>query len=470
MFATEQDRINYILSACAKSGLTTEQIIKNEIGEFLHADTRHLMLAGERYYSFDMDIMHEKIRDNPNRKNNRLLHGFMRKLVDQKTDYLLSKPFSIRTQNSQYLKLLNQTFSKGFQKNLIKLGKEAINKGIAWLQIYFKDNQIAFKVLPSEEIIPLWEDNDHTSLGGIIRVYERTEYEGNQKHRIRHVEYWSLDGVSYYVFRGGNLIPDVESPAESHFTIDGKPYNWQRIPIVPFKYNSDEIPLIKGLKSLIDDYNFQKSTIADLLADIPNFIYVLKNYGGQNLAEFLQDLKESNAIKVDDNGGVDKLQADINTSAFEAYQKICRKDIYEFGRGIDTQNDDLGNASGVAMKFRYADLDMDANALETEFRGSLDEVLWFVGRYFVLMGLGDYTNEDVSFVFNRDIIINESEAIAECVASVGIVSQKTILANHPWVENVDAEIREIATESESKNNNQPLDGEIGGTETEECNR
>ena len=37
-----------------------------------------------------------------------------------------------------------------------------------------------------------------------------------------------------------------------------------------------------------------------------------------------------------------------------------------------------------------------------------------------------------SYIFNRDIITNESEAIQDCQNSVGILDSQTIREQHPW--------------------------------------
>lgn len=66
----------------------------------------------------------------------------------------------------------------------------------------------------------------------------------------------------------------------------------------------------------------------------------------------------------------------------------------------------------------------------------------FLDAYFRLKGLGDFTGEEFSVVCNRDIIVNETEAISNARNSVGLLSEKTIVANHPWVEDAEAELRQ----------------------------
>lgn len=437
---TETDRINKIIEISSKTGLTIDQIIYKEIQEWLQSPIRKDMVLGERYYRCEVGT--------DAGKDIILKDGIVRKLVKQKTDYLLSKPFSIDAQNDKYLSLLNDTFSNAFFRQIKKLGKEAVNKGLGWLHVSFEDSKLVFSVIPSEDVIPLWSDSAHTILDGIIYLYRREEYSGTTKELVTHVEYWDSTGVKRYIYNMYGLVPDVEMGDSSHFAVNGTPYNWQRVPFVAFKYNDDEMPLIHCIQSLVDDYNGQKATIANLLKDVPNFIYILKNYGGTDLAEFITGLSEYRAIKTEGDGGVDKLQADINISAFDTYQSIARKDIYEFGRGVDTQSADLGNASGVALKFRYADLDMDCNDMDTEFSAALQDLLYFVNYYYAIMGYGNFSGEQVDFVFNRDIIINEEEAIQECMASKDIISDETIVANHPWVTDAQEELKKLKQQRE----------------------
>ncbi|MCR8983265.1 phage portal protein, partial [Brevibacillus laterosporus] len=61
---------------------------------------------------------------------------------------------------------------------------------------------------------------------------------------------------------------------------------------------------------------------------------------------------------------------------------------------------------------------------------------------------GDFSNETVEFIFNRDILINETDAITNAKDSVGIISDETIVANHPWTTNAQEELARKKKERE----------------------
>ena len=474
--------IDKILSDGANSVMTLEEIIQEEIKEWYSSKERRLMLDGQKYYKGDADILNRKrmaigedgeLEEVTNLANNKLIHNFVRKLVDQKVGYLLSKPLSVQTKNEQYKKILDDVFNKSFMRLIKNLGKDAVNKGIAWAQVYYNsEGQLRFKRLPSEEIIPLWKDSEHTKLDAIIRVYEVIVYEGHTKKTVQKVEYWDTKQVLRYVNYNGKLIPDVEALEDKgHFSmVDDKgnkqSFTWSKVPFVYFKYNDEEQPLIKFVKSLVDDYDRNKSDNSNNLEDLPNSIYVLKDYDGENLGEFRRNMALYRAVKVTGDGGVETRNLGINVEAYKTHIEQTRKDIYEFGRGVDTQSDKFGNSpSGIALKFLYNDLDMDCNIIETEFQASLEYLLWFIDQHLINTGQGDFINENVEFIFNRDTLINETDSINNCKSSVGIISDETIVSNHPWA--TKDELEKIKRQKEEDYNsypNFPLDYEGEGNE------
>lgn len=484
--STDQGQeIQKIIADGKLSELDIIDIINQEVGEWENSEDLEWMHIGERYYRNNTDIKKRErmaigesgtLEPVANLANNKLANAFTRKLVDQKVGYLLSKPMSISADNGNYEKFLEPYFGKKFKRQIQSLGTEAINKGIAWLHVYYDDaGKLSFMIIPSEQCIPIWRDAAHTELQAMIRTYQVEVYEGKQKKTITKTEWWDTNGVRRYDKDGVAFIDDVQYmssfeayiraiknlPEDEELEIgnlyphvisgsNGQGFNWEKVPFIAFKYNDDELPLIRIIKELVDDYDQQKSDNANNLEDLPNSIYVVKNYGDVNGADFRKNISIYRVVFVGDDGEVKTVNIEINTEAFKDHQDRNRKDIYEFGRGVDTQTDKIGNASGVALKFLYADLDLDCNIIENQFQAALEQLQWFIDTDLKNKGLGDFFNEEVDFIFNRDIIINETEAITNSKDSVGIISNETIVANHPWTTNTREEMKRIKKEKESE--------------------
>ena len=142
------------------------------------------------------------------------------------------------------------------------------------------------------------------------------------------------------------------------------------------------------------------------------------------------------------------LNTPLDTTAIDAHLNRLRRDIYDAGNGVDMQDENLGNASGVALKFRYAGLDSDAMDMATEFVAAMEDLVWFIRTDMAAKGMGDYTNTKFDIVFNTDIIINEAETITAAKNSVGVISDETIVANHPWVTDAVEEMNKLKKQKE----------------------
>ena len=433
------------------------------LNEWLFSPRRAEQLLAEKYYDGDHDILRRERKvigsdgnliPINNVANNKLVDNLYRKLVDQKTNYVLGKPLTIATEKDEYVKELTKVFNKKVHRQLRVLARYAVNGGIAWLYPYYDENkQFHLMVFPAHEICPIWKDKSHTELGGALRYYKEVVYEKNGGSTVfEHVDLFAIEGIKHYRRNGGAL---VETGFTSYMTVEGENYAWERLPIIPFKYNDTETPLIRGVKCLQDALNQVLSDFQNNMEEDPrSTILVLKNYDGTNIPEFRQNLATYGVIKVTTvdgvQGGVETLNVEVNAQNYQAILMQLKRAIVENGRGFDAKEERMdGDPNQMNIESMYTDIDLDVNAMETEFQAGFEELKWFIDQYIINKGKGDYTEEEVEFVFNRDIFINEDAKIENCVKSSGIISRKTILTRHPWVTNVEHELRQIEEDKQA---------------------
>jgi SPP1 family phage portal protein len=445
------------------SRITDERFIELEIQRFKASRKRREMINGEKYYEGNHDILSRKrtvigadgkLEEVKNLPNNRIVDNQYGKMVDQKKNYLLGQPIVFNTENDIYTKLLKKMFNKKFLRLMKNVGEDALNTGIGWIFIYYNEHgEFTFKRFKSYEIIPGWKDAEHTQLDYVIRLYEVIVYEGIQEKVVEKVEVYDENGIYRFILDGGKLIPD-EMPFSNYFTtideddeqVIEQGWNWSKIPLIPFKYNAKEIPLIKKVKTLQDGLNIILSNFQNNMEeDARNTILVLVNYDGENLGEFRKNLATYGAVKVktvDGSGGdLKTLQVEVNSENYKVIIEIFKKAIIENAKGYDAKDDRLsGNPNQMNIQSMYSDIDLDANEMETEFQASFEELLWFVNVHLFNVGLGDFEQEEVEIIFNRDIMISESEVITNIKDSVGILSDETLVANHPWVDDPQSEL------------------------------
>ena len=244
-------------------------ILKNEISRWKLSPERIMRIKGSLYYNGSHDILKRKrlaIGDNgelqeiDNLPNNRIVDNQYAKLVNQKTNYLFGQPFVVSAENKIYLENLKRIFNKRFMRTIKKAGRIMMNSGIAWLHpFYDRTGELNFKIFPGYEILPFWEDDEKTKVSLAVRVYITEEYRGNGiKADVERAEVYAPTGVYGFILDGESLNYMDDSSCNAYVNVEGKEYNWDRIPLIPIKYH-EGVPLLKRVKSLQDGINVMLS-------------------------------------------------------------------------------------------------------------------------------------------------------------------------------------------------------------------
>lgn len=483
-FGMETKRVNDIINAGAKKKLTDLAFLEREITKWLESPERKMMLTGDAYYDYEQAINHRKRmvivdsvgkdrnrqavwKENKELPNNHDCDNQYAKMVDQKVNYLLSKPVTLQCENDAYVDALKQVFNKRFQRTLKNLGKDAYNCGIGWLYPYYDEKgKFRIKKFNPWEILPFWADDEHTELDFAVRIYTVQVYDGDREKDKIYVDVYDTNGIHHLEYDGSLPVGErlrkdystyhfeVEDESKADGTFED--YNWERVPLIPFKAYSNEMPLVKKVKPLQDAINKILSDFDNSMEENAsgNSIIVLKNYGGTDLGEFRRNLSEFRAIKVKTSdgmdGGVDTLEIEVNAENYKIILELLRKALISNAKGYDVNDlKSAGSPNEMTIKSVYSDIDMDANETETEFQASFEDLLWFVNQHLSNSGAGNFDNEDIDIIFNRDMLVVESDVISNIKNSVGILSTETLISQHPWVKgNAKEELDRIRKEKE----------------------
>jgi len=430
------------------------------IGDLIKEHKTDKMVEGVKYYHNENEILDRKITyfdENGNEKvdleaiNHQVPHNWHKLLVDQKVSYLLGKPLTVSAEPEEFQKLINEHLDEEFDDKIKEVGKNSSNKGVEYLHPYINEaGEFKFVILPAEQVIPIYDTDYQETLVGFIRYYPVYV---NEEKRLR-AEFWTKEDVTYYVQDPSGLFQlesmEGQDNPSAHYYIDGTGYGWDAVPLIEFRNNEERYPDLKYYKKLIDVYDMVVSDMTNDLAGVQKLIYVLRGYGGQDLNEFMANLRYYRAIKTDGQGGVDLLQADIPVEAIEKYLEKAEENIFLFGQGANIKTDRFGQSpSGVALKFIFHLLDQKADTMARKFSFAIKGFIWFLKEYLSITG--QYTAPEgalnsVHVTFNKSMLVNELEKVQIALQSEGLASRETRVANHPWVENEHEELKKLDEE------------------------
>lgn len=471
--------------------VTDWRFLELEIQRWLKSRTRRQQLEAERYYDGRQKILkvkreavdeYGKLQEVKFLPNNKIVDNRYVKMVDQITNFETGQPFTFDTDmtaegSEAYAKELTRVFGKGALRTFRRLTKHAVNEGIAWLYVWPQEEELRFSVFPASEVLPFWKDAEHTELDCAVHFYSIYEYDANEnKSIVHHVEVFHGGGIDRFIWENNTLKNDFNTSPSPYLTVeaDGKTqgYNWTRCPLIPFKFNDSEEPLLNRCKCLQDALNTILSIFMNRMEeDVHNTILILKNYDGEDLAEFRRNLMLYGVVKVSSydggDGGLETLTVEVNAQNYELIVKLLQKAIIENCGGFDAKDERMsGNPNQMNIQSMYADIEITANGLETEFQAAFEQLLWFVCQHLKQTGKGDFERIRADVVFNRDMMVNESEVIKNCKESLGLISLETILNNHSWVKNAAEEKERIKKEEEEARQSDPYASAFIGGRTD----
>ena len=460
------------------------EVIKKLIRKYQvgHTDFVRQIAKARAYYRNETDIMFPSLKEEREKKekplrnaDNRIPFNFHGLLVNQKASYMFTAPplFDLgeKKANKDLVKFLGDKYPKVCKDLCI----EASNCTVGWLHVWCdKKSTWKYAIVPAEQVIPVWSDSLEKELLGVFRNYQNIDDDTGDTYII--YEYWNETECAAYRLKAGDeleqLLPYqmfLVDPMLCEYA-DTYQHGVGEVPFFPFFNNNIDTDDLKNIKPLIDVYCKVFSGFVNDLEDIQEVIFVLTNYGGADLGQFLRDLKDYKAIQIEsegdgDHSGVSTLTIELPVEAREKLLEITRKCIFEQGMGIDPDPQNFGNSSGVALKFLYALLEQKAGLQETEFRLGFGQFIRCVCR---LNGI-PIKDDTIVQTWTRTSVQNDQELSQIATQSKGIVSDETIVAHHPWVDDPEKEMELLQKQedagaaeiSEMFPKNEPGDGNDG---------
>lgn len=457
----------------------TEDLLKKFISDDMKSNAKKTMIEADKYMGVEnskisgrrkmMQLVDEDnnpyIKDDFSKANNKARHAYLQELINQCTNFLAGKQMRI-----DYKKEVTDEVKEEIDDELYKKNNFVgfIQKNIDQLQLYGKTfmrivkdekGNNKFVTYDPKEMIMFYNEFEEPVLA--IRYYTRVELvEDMGKKKPKEVKYaevynsskkdtWKVNKKGKYektntenVYANKVTFKDEKGDVLKE---DINPIESPVFPIIEWRFNDLCIPTITAIKDFIDLQDTNLSDLANNVEDIQDAIWILENYNGQNLKEFMEDLKVKKAVKVGQGGNARPETVEIPIQAREKLYELCNKNIYKFGFGINfSDRENIGNVSGVALKWSYAPLEQKGNCIENNGQEPLNN---FFNILFMLMGV-DYDSNDLEFHFVRSMIANEQEITSTVMSASSQLSQKTILENLPMVKDVEEELNRLEEDTE----------------------
>lgn len=379
----------------------------------------------------------------PSKPNNKIANAYASYITDTLVGYFIGEPVTYTSNDNVLIQDLNMILEYNDEADEnAELAKNASIYGVAYEMLYLseEDKMIRFKALNPKEVIPIFDKTVEQNLLAVMRYYEDYDYVEDNTYTI--VEVIDSKMVRRYKLDTGLSL------------LEEYPHYFSMVPVAIFKNNEDETGDFEQVISLIDAYDKMES---DSLNDFEYFVDAyLALYGFTADSEDIAKMKENRVLLMDEGTSAEWLVKQTSDAYVENMKNRLDKDIHKFAKCPNMSDEEFAsNASGIAIKFKLLGTENLVSIKERKFKRGLQQRLELMSMINSVLREG-FDWRAIDIVFTRNIPSNDTD-IANMVNTLkDIVSEQTLLAQIPFVDDVQTELERVKTEREENKELNPF--------------
>lgn len=178
--------------------------------------------------------------------------------------------------------------------------------------------------------------------------------------------------------------------------------------------------------------------------------------------EDLITMKENRVLILDNDSSAQYLTKSISDTEVNNILSNLNDSIHKIANSPDFNDEKFWASSGVALKYKLVGFENKASAIEGNMRKALQKRIELISA--ILNLKGDDAWRDIDIVFTRNLPQNIEETATIINSFRGLVSDRTLLAQIPFVVDVDEELAQLQKEKEE---NMSMYSFASGSTTEE---
>ena len=416
----------------------TPPIIGKIIRKF-NSDVAPAIKRAKGYYEGRGQAIMRRANPDPTRPNNRIVKNYCKTIVENFQGYLTGNPVTYAGTDgvdiTPILDILNANDVINADSEFLQ---EGLVSGIAYELCYVnEDNERKFKGLDSLQVVPVYSNDLDERLLYAIYFYPIQNWYDELAPQVWGVSVYTESDVFHY---------EATNDFNSFTLLDVEPHYFGEVPVVVFDLNRENTPIFEPIVSLQDAYN---KLLSDEVNDFEAFVdayMVLKNITAT--ADELAEMKASRTILIDGESDVSYLTKNISDTQIQNLLDNLNVSIHTVSNSPDFSSEEFnsGVSSGIALQFKLVGFNNIASNIEARFRKALEKRIELINQILELVDT-DTFQVDISFKHNLPTSILDTVQVVNSLR--GLVSDETLLAQIPFIKDVDEELERLHGEEES---------------------
>lgn len=405
----------------------------------------------DNYYKGKHLILNKFYADS-SKECNHIVTNFCKIIADTYNGYICGKPVSY-TSNDNIEDVQEAINYNDDNSENISWCMNALIYGIGYeLQWIDKNAQVRYSQVSPLNAFAVYDNTLDCELLNFVRWYKADNFDDMSDEYI--LEVYSASDIQRYKT---NSLMSSFTPIE---TIN---HHFGDVPVSVFKLNEAAESIFHSIITLNDAYNeLQSSEIDDFNAWVDAYLALI---GVDADPEDIAAMKENRVLILPEGASATWLVKNASDTQIVNMLDNIKKNIFKVTACPDMADDNFLAQSGTALAYKLVGFENVASGIVARFTKAIQRRIELICNILNLKA-SDAVWRDININFVRNLPVNTTEIIQLINQLKGTVSDKTLLSQLPFIDDIDSEIEAVEAQK-ARNMDLYTFGNNNHTHTEE---
>lgn len=388
----------------------------------------------KNYYDGKQAILNKNYTD-ASKPCSRVVTNYCQDIADAYCGYLASPNYISYNSFNDITSIMEVLNYNDYQSEDSDFLLDALKYGIAYELMYLDNEaQVRFRLINPLTAFAIFDDTLTGDLLYFVRMYKANDWNESDTYNV---DVYSDYSIKHYTMAGYNGNLTFVAEEAHHFS--QCPANVFSLP--------DEKAIFDCILSLQDAAN---EILSDEIDDYSAFCDAYLSLTGADIdAEGVAMMKENRVLVLPEGAAAAWLTKNANDTQVENILKRIHDNIYRIAKCPDFSSETFvgGVSSGIAIRYRLTGMETRAAAICARMKKALQRRIEIICGIASLK-LGEEVFRDIDISFTRNIPEDNTSIVNLVNALKGTVSDATLLAQIPFVKDVQAELEAVKTQKQ----------------------
>ena len=390
----------------------------------------------KNYYDGAQAIIN-KIYSDPTKPCNKTVINYCKNIVDSYCGYLATPSHISYSSSEDIEEIMSILRYNDYQSEDADFLLDALIYGTAAELMYIDSHsQTRFRMINPTQCFGVYDDSLTGDLMYFVRFYKANEWDNTDTYKV---DVYSDYDIKHYTMTGTNGM--------SLTFVSEEPHYFSQCPANIF-YLPDEKSIFDCVMSLQDAANeLLSSEIDDYSAFCDAYLALI---GVDADAEDIADMKRKRVMLLPEGATATWVTKNASDAQVENILKRIHESIYRIAQCPDFSSESFvgGVSSGIAIRYRLTGMETRAGKIEAAMKKALQRRIEIICGIATLK-LGEEVFRDINISFKRNIPEDMNSIISLVNSLKGSVSDATLLAQIPFITDVNAELEALQAQKQA---------------------